>query len=312
MEIKIYPMINMKKNFKFLAFSAMLLFAIGVQTGCKDDSDGDPEPEKSIYEQLAGSKYSILKTAIDRVGLDVTLNGGTYTFLAPTDDAILLADTDPTQLSDADLEQWLNNHLIKGKFETSQLSNGAYITSEAELGPDGEKLSLSISTSTGSHRLNSAQINSTTACTNGILHEMSDVVEPANIYDHLLNNPKLDTYKTAVSLEVATKGELDADGLFTVFAVHEDAMVDYLNDKNVSISRLAPADRRELVNNGIINDKGYYYAELPSGAVTTRGEDLDIDKSGAEVLLNGSVKVKTKDVQCTNGVIHIIDGTLTN
>lgn len=301
----------MKKNLKFLAFSVMVLFAIGVQTGCKDDTGGDPEPEKSIYEHLAASKYSVIKAAVDRAGLESMLSGGTFTFLAPTDDAFLVSDTDPTTLSDAEVAEFVKNHLIMGKYETSQFENGTYISSEAALGPDGEKLSLSVSTSTGSHRMNSAQINASVACTNGMLHEMSDVVEPANIYDHLLNNPNLETFKTAVSLEVATKNEFEADGLFTLFAVHENAMVAYLNGKNVSISRLAPADRRALVNNGIINDKGYYYAELPSGTVMTRGADLEIDKS-SDVKLNGSVKILTKDVQCTNGVIHIINGTLTN
>lgn len=301
----------MKSKLSLLAMSAMLFLAIGLQSGCKDDGDDTPQPQQSVYEMLSASKYSAIKAAVDRAGLDAMLSSGTYTFFAPVNDAFLVSRTDPSTLSDTELAEFIKNHLVKGKFTTTELVNGNYLTSEAAMGPSGEKLSLGISSSTGSDRVNGSQVNSSTEATNGVLHEMSDVVEPATIYDQLLNNPDLETFKTAVALEVATKGELEAAGKFTVFSPKESAMTTYLNDKNVSISRLSPSDRRALVNNGIVNDQNYYAAELPNGTVPTRGEDLEVNTSGG-VTLNGDVKVSTSDIQCTNGVLHIIDGTLTD
>jgi uncharacterized surface protein with fasciclin (FAS1) repeats len=295
---------------QFVLLTLAVLSAI-IWPGCKSDDGGDPKPVQTVYEMISSdTRYSTLKTLVDRAGLDATLKGsGVITFFAPTDDAWLTLKTDPSTLSDADLAKYLKNHLMLGKFTTGDFPQPGYVTSECPMGPSGEKLSLLTSRSTGSTRINAAQINKSTDATNGILHEMSDVVEPGHIYNQLLNNPDLTTFKSAVALEVDTKKELEAAGLFTLFAVNEAAMTKYLKDKNISISRLAPADRRALVNNGLIAGKALYSAEMTSGNVTTRGADLKIT-AGSSITLNDDVKVTFKDVQCINGVLHIIDNPL--
>ncbi|MCB9245921.1 MAG: fasciclin domain-containing protein [Flavobacteriales bacterium] len=301
------------KKLSVLGLSLMLLGSTLLMNGCKDDTTDGPKADQNVYELISGStKYSVIKAAIDRAGLQSVLSGSSaITFFAPVDDAFLVSRTDPSTLSDAELMKFLQNHLIMGKFTTGDFPQPGFITSEAPLGPNGEKLSLLTTRASGSTRVNGSQINSSTDATNGILHEMGDVVEPATIYDQLSFNPETPTFKTAIALEVATKGELEKPGTFTVFAPHETAMTAYLNEKNISISRLSPSDRRELVNNSIVNAQQLNYAEMTTGKVTTRGAELDVSVSGSTVTLNGSVKFRNKDVQCTNGVLHIIDGTLT-
>lgn len=301
---------------KKLSFVLLSLFVLGstlVMNGCKDDTTDGPKANQNVYELIAASsKYSVIKAAIDRAGLQSVLSGGSaVTFFAPVDDAFLVSKTDPSTLSDAELMKFLQNHLIMGKFTTGDFPQPGYITSEAPMGPGGEKLSLLTTRASGSTRVNGSQINSSTDATNGILHEMGDVVEPATIYDQLLFNPETATFKTAVALEVATKGELEKAGTFTVFVPNETAMTAYLNEKNISISRLSPSDRRELVNNSIVNSQQLYRDEMTTGKVTTRGAELDVNVAGSNVTLNGSVKIQYRDVQCTNGVMHVIDGTLT-
>merc|ERR1712151_771743 len=43
---------------------------------------------------------------------------------------------------------------------------------------------------------------------------------------------------------------------------------------------------------------------------TLEGQDPDIKVSGGVVTINGVAKVTTADVNCTNGVVHIIDTVL--
>jgi len=299
-----------KNNLLILAFS-VLVGSLLTLNGCKDDTPGGTQADQNVYELLsASSNYAIITAAIDRAGLKDMLSSTEVTFFAPVDDAFLVSRTDPSTLSEADLAMFIKNHLVLGKFTTGDFPQPGYITSEATMGPNNEKLSLLTTRATGSTRVNDAQINSSTDATNGILHQMADVVEPATIYDHLLNNPDLETFKTAVALETVTKGEMSAAGEYTLFAPKESAMTKYLNDKNISISRLSPSDRRALVNNGLVDGKSLFKAEMNSGTEKTRGEDLTI-AAGGDVTLNGDVKISSKDIQATNGVLHIIDGTLT-
>jgi len=279
--------------------------------GCKDDEPAGVQADQNVYELMSAStNYTTILSAIDRAGLKDLLSNTDVTFFAPVNDAFLVTGAiDPKALTDAEVTQFIKNHLVLGKFTTGDFPQPGYITSEAQMGPSGEKLSLLTSKTTGSTRVNSAQINSSTDATNGILHQMADIVVPASIYDHLVNNPDLETFKSAVSLETVTKGELSATGEYTLFAPNESAMTKYLNDKNISVARLSPSDRRALVNNGIVDGVSIYKAEMNSGTQSTRGEDLTV-AAGGDVTLNGDIKINHKDIQATNGVLHIINGTL--
>jgi uncharacterized surface protein with fasciclin (FAS1) repeats len=44
---------------------------------------------------------------------------------------------------------------------------------------------------------------------------------------------------------------------------------------------------------------------------TLQGQDLLIDVSNGVIFVNGNSKVITTDIECSNGVIHVIDAVLT-
>jgi uncharacterized surface protein with fasciclin (FAS1) repeats len=51
--------------------------------------------------------------------------------------------------------------------------------------------------------------------------------------------------------------------------------------------------------------------EQLSSVATVEGQNVSIAVVNGTVVLNGSAKVTTSDVECSNGVIHVIDTVLT-
>ena len=47
-----------------------------------------------------------------------------------------------------------------------------------------------------------------------------------------------------------------------------------------------------------------------TSATTLQGTDIDISIVDGNVMLNGDVQVVSTDTECSNGVIHVIDGVL--
>ncbi|WP_153557140.1 fasciclin domain-containing protein [Roseimaritima sediminicola] len=104
---------------------------------------------------------------------------------------------------------------------------------------------------------------------------------------------------------------LKGEGPFTVFAPTDEAFAQ-LPDGTVE-SLLKPENKSKLV--GILT---YHVVagEVPSGQVvkmktasTVNGQRVDIDANDGSVSIDGAKVVKA-DIQCSNGVIHVVDSVL--
>ncbi|MFT5480045.1 MAG: putative surface protein with fasciclin (FAS1) repeats, partial [Bacteroidia bacterium] len=67
-------------------------------------------------------------------------------------------------------------------------------------------------------------------------------------------------------------------------------------------------ERQKILENSTMD--GSVKASLLSGTMTTLGDDMVVTSVSGELTLNGKAKVVHKDVQCVNGLMHVIDNLL--
>ena len=118
------------------------------------------------------------------------------------------------------------------------------------------------------------------------------------VLDQIANNPNLSNYKVGVNLEAATKTALET-GDNTIFAINDTEFIKYLETQNViRIADLSNSARRALINNTIVLGDVKTTSQL-TGTISTEGEDITAT-SGADVTLNGKVKVIRGNVYASN------------
>lgn len=170
-----------KRLFSMLRYTAIVTLVAGlfVVSGCDNDDDA---PTKTIYQLISeDATLSKIKAQIDlNADLKAKLEGaGTLTFFAPNDlamQAILttLGLTDFATISPSTLSLVLNYHLANSVKMSSDLTNGAKVTTA-----QGEDITVEV-TSTGAVKLKTGATTSGTVvtadlkATNGVLHIVGD------------------------------------------------------------------------------------------------------------------------------------------
>ena len=132
----------------------------------------------------------------------------------------------------------------------------------------------------------------------------------ADIVDTAVSAGKFKTLATALGAADLV-GALKGDGPFTVFAPTDEAFAKL--PAGTVETLLKPENKSKLA--GILT-----YHVVPgsvmakqvvglSGAKSLNGQQIDIKVDGSTVMVDGA-KVVTTDIQCDNGVIHIIDSVI--
>lgn len=324
----------------------LLLGGLFLTTACSDDDDQNtttnPGPSSLTTTLAADARFSILVDALERTGLDATLDAnGSYTVFAPTDDAFIRALND-LELNDLDeLENTLGNdglrnvllyHVLGAEVAAADVSTG-YISTSAT-NADGDPLSAYIET--GSIVVlngNSQVIETDLMASNGIAHVVSEVLLPLSITNLIAVNSNYSSLVTALG---AADGNLDsvlADNAnnYTVFAPDNDAFAAVIaatpgvNDLNDLVAALGTDGLATVllyhVTGGIILS-----ADLPglsSNTVTTLAPDgnggnftFDLDLGANEVQIIDSspdtdnATITEVDIVGSNGAIHLINAVL--
>ena len=302
-------------NLKLTIKTAILVLATTIYfSSCKDDTtDSTPQPTKNMMEILADAKFSIFKTAIDKANLSATFSGNTkYTLFAPTDDVMVVAGLPNVDgLSEAQCANLVRYHMLEGVQTTANLPVFGFVTTLNNEGPAGFKLKMNVSVTSGVIRVNGAQVLASNVATNGAVHEINKLLKQPTMYDMIGYTTELSKYKTGLDYETNLKDMLkDQAGLTTLFATNNAGTVAYLNLKNRDFSSLPPTDRRAFLNNGFVKDANKLAAGLTTGTLTTLGEPINLSSVSGNITLNDSITVLYSDIQCVNGVIHIIDKSL--
>lgn len=303
----------MNKKAGVISAILCILLTVGALSGCVEEQI-EPEPEvKNIVETaIESDDFNTLVDAVVAAGLDGTLSDETkqFTVFAPTDAAF--AALDPVFLADlvnndtATLTKILTYHVVPGTVMSTDLSNGMRVKTV-----QGKHITITIQN--GKVYIDDAMV--TTAdieCSNGVIHVIDAVIVPKdNIVETAIGNPDFETLVTAVVAAdlAATLG--DEDVQFTVFAPTDAAF-----------AALDPVFLANLVNNDTANlTKILTYHVVLGEVMSTDLSDnmtvatvegttitITIDDDG-NVFVNDA-QVILADIQCSNGVIHVIDTVL--
>jgi len=272
------------------------------------------DSKKSIVATAASSKgLSTLVAAVKQGQLAGTLNGkGPFTVFAPVNSAFaklpkatvasLLKDENRSQL-----QAILKFHVVAGEV----LAKDVVKLSKAKtvLGKD-----LSIKVKDGQVWVSGAKVIKTDIkCSNGVVHLIDSVMLPPKgktIVETAAGNKDFSTLVTFVK-KAGLVQKLNSKGPFTVFAPTNDAFKK-LPEATVK-ALLSAQGKKDLTNilkyhvvSGTV--KAADVVKLKK-AKTVLGKEVSIKVSGKNVMIDGA-KVIVTDIQCENGVIHVIDTVL--
>jgi uncharacterized surface protein with fasciclin (FAS1) repeats len=270
-------------------------------------NSGKQLPNLVATAQAAGT-FTTLLAAAEAAGLVETLSGpGPLTVFAPTDEAFakLPAGTVEALLKDkAKLASILTYHVVVGAMPAEKVLKQTALTSV-----QGGDL-LVKSTETGA-MIGNAKITATDiTASNGVIHVIDTVLMPPadDIVITAINNPKFSTVVAAIKAAGLVE-TLQGPGPFTVFAPTDAAFAKLPTGTVDGLLQDIPA-LTNILTFHVISGK-YYAGDLQDGfsTATVQGSNVTFDLSGATPMVSGSQIVIT-DIQCSNGVIHVIDSVL--
>jgi len=161
----------------------------------------------------------------------------------------------------------------------------------------------------GSAKVSGADVE----CSNGVIHVIDAVLLPPkpDIVDTAIADGKF----TVLVEALQTAGLVDAlkaAGPFTVFAPTDAAFTALLSTLGVSKTELlARTDLADILKYHVTAAGKVMSSDLAAtqDVTTLEGAKLTVTKNGNAVMA-GSAKVSGADVECSNGVIHVIDAVL--
>jgi len=290
----------------------LLAGAVLALSACGDDDPTSAAPTKNILETAtATASLSTLNAAITSAGLGSTFTGATkYTVFAPVNDAFAALPTGTVDAllangNRATLQALLTNHVVAGEIRAASLTDGQTLTTLA-----GKTLRVSIAG--GQVRIEGALVQTAdVAAANGVVHLIGGVITSGlDVVQRASITPTLSTLVSAIGAAQLAPA-LQGAGPITVFAPVNSAFA-ALPPEQISFL-LEPANRALLTK--ILT---YHVAagrvlstQLTEGqSITTlEGSTLTITLAGG-ARVNG-VRIATPDIVTSNGVVHLIDGVLT-
>lgn len=324
---------SMKKLFLFKSSAlALSLFVLG---GCAKNGEVDPSITNIA---VTNPDFQVLEDAAVRGDVAVVLGNknpndpqGNYTVFAPTNAAFarlgLNTAADLTALQQPFLRSTLLYHVFSGALPGSAFAPGS--TSPSALGPSRRI----IRRADGTLYVNGSKILGTDVhAANGLIHPIDkvllatggNIVESAQALQtaKVFVKPEL-TFLVEAVLYADLATTLSGPGPFTVFAPTDQAFKDLGTILKVPLNQ--PKDIRQLpyatvraVLLGHALSGAKFTPELPesSSVPTASGAQVTLGAFNNGVLTakgNGNAvpaNMVIPDVQCTNGVVHVIDRVL--
>lgn len=313
----------MKSLLKTLHLSLIAMFVL-FAVGCSSDDNNDggttepPVEDLSIYETaVASSDLTILVEALERTGLDATLNDpGTYTVFAPTNDAFTAAGISLDDFSDEELTNLLLNHVLGSEVMSGDLTT-TYVNTLAT-GPNDNNISLYVNTDGGvTFNGVSSPVSDglDIGASNGVIHLIDTPLAIPNVVNHVVANPDFQTLEDAVlSFENELTDILTADGPYTIFAPSNEAFEDLF--ATLGTTEVDPAVLRTVLLYHVVVGVNAQSGDLTDGQELEMGIDgeiLTVDLSDGAKVVDGTgnaINITTTDIQGSNGVIHEVDQVL--
>jgi uncharacterized surface protein with fasciclin (FAS1) repeats len=295
---------------KIIILFVSIALLIGMLSGCVEEKKPTPEAKNIVETAVDNDDFNTLVDAVIAAGLDTTLSDETQTFtvFAPTDAAFAALDSDflanLVNNDTANLTKILTYHVVSGEVMSTDLSDGM----RAET-VQGKYITISID---GDVMIDNAKVTiADIECSNGVIHVIDAVIVPkSNIVETAIENNDFNTLVDAVVVAELDSTLSDESVLFTVFAPTDAAF-----------AALDPDFLANLVNNDTVNLTKILTYHVVSGKVmstdlsdgmtaeTVQGSDITITIDNSTVFVD-QAQVTTADIECSNGVIHIIDAVI--
>jgi uncharacterized surface protein with fasciclin (FAS1) repeats len=267
---------------------------------------------------VSAGKFKTLVAAVKAAGLvDVLKGKGPFTVFAPTDAAFakLPKGTVETLLKKENLgklKEILTYHVVSGDVRSDavvKLSEAATVQGEKiRIKVDGKNVMFN----------NSKLVKADIGCSNGVIHVIDTVLMPGQDAG-TKTSKKADIVDTAVgagsfkTLVAAVKAAglvetLKGEGPFTVFAPTDEA---FKKIPAETIAMLLKPENKEklqgiLTYHVVAGDVRAADVVKLKNAKTVNGQEVKIKVTDKGVMIDGAKVIKT-DIECGNGVIHVID-----
>ncbi|WP_234972630.1 fasciclin domain-containing protein [Flavobacterium terrae] len=298
-----------------------------VITSCSDDDNFNTPPVDNNNITAIAYKtenLSILAQALTKTNLDGTLRAkGSYTVFAPTNTAFTTflnangfanLDAVPTPV----LKEILLNHVVSGALQSSSLTTGYVKTLAKGNASSTNTLSMFINTSSGVRLNGVASVTTANVlATNGVIHVVDAVIGLPTIVTHATANPNFSTL--VETLTSAGQPDfvsiLSGTGPFTVFAPTNTAFSN-LNTELApgGIAGVSSSNLTKVLQYHVVSPANVLSSTLTNNlSVTTiLDQNFTVNLNPARITdVNARVSnITAVDVQCSNGVIHVLDKVL--
>ncbi|MBR9761536.1 fasciclin domain-containing protein [bacterium] len=272
------------------------------------------EDDTIVGKALADGRFNTLAAALTESGLLEVLQGdGPLTVFAPTDEAFakLPKGTVENLLKPenrAKLQAILKYHVSPGATGlASALKAGSAKTVQGE--------SVSIAFTDGRVKVGEAAVvDADIACSNGVIHVIDSVLlppAPANDIPSVAKRAGSFGTLLAAAEAAGLDSVLAGKGPFTVFAPTDEA---FKALPEGTVSELLKAKNRDqlkaiLSYHVIAGSVSAGDALNAKNAKTVNGKSLEFGIENGAFKVNGAT-IRTTDIECDNGVIHVIDAVL--
>ena len=274
---------------------------------------------KDIVDTAVGAgKFKTLVAAVKAAGLVETLKGeGPFTVFAPTDDAFAKIPEDKL----AELLKPENKEMLTSILTYHVVGGSTVLASEIVTIPSVKTVSgeeLPIEVAEGKVTVGGVNVIKTDIeCSNGVIHVIDAVMMPGSgteaekdIVDTAVAAGSFETLVAAVKAAGLVE-TLKGEGPFTVFAPSDDAFAKVPAETLQEL--LKPENKEKLqgiLTYHVVSGKvmAADVVELES-AKTVNGQEVTIKAADGKVMVDGANVVAT-DIECENGVIHVIDSVI--
>lgn len=313
------------KTIKLKMFALIAILTMGF-TSCDDDDTTVVEDNSIAGIASRNSNLTSLVAALNKAGLTSTLqNTGPYTVFAPTNAAFSTflqangyANLDAVPV-DA-LKEILLNHVVSGAAQSTDLTNNQYLKTLGKGSASSTNtLSMHVNTTSGVKLNGVANVTTPNViATNGVIHIVDAVIGLPTIVTHATANSNFSSLVGALT----SAGQpdfvsiLSGAGPFTVFAPTNAAFTSLDSELSssggiagVSSTNLTKVLQYHVVSGNVLSNT---LTNNQTVATLQTPQTFLINLSPARITdVNSRVSnIAATDVQCSNGVIHVIDKVL--
>lgn len=289
-----------------------------------DDNDNSATDTSIAGIASKNSELSSLVAALTKTGLTTTLSEpGSFTVFAPTNTAFntFLSENGYANLDAVPvnaLKEILLNHVISGSFQSSALTTGYVKTLAKGSASSTNTLSMFINTSSGVKINGIATVSSANIlANNGVIHVVDKVIGLPTIVTHATANPNFSSLVNALTAEGQPNfvNILSGNGSFTVFAPTNAAFTSLDSELAPGgVAGVSSENLTKVLQYHVVNGANVTSSSLTNGQVvnTLVNQSFTVNLTPARITdVNARVSnITAVDVQCSNGIIHVLDKVL--